>query len=316
MSCDVETYITQVTQGLLPAERTRVQQELRSDLTRLIDDLRLEGLSQSEATGKALELFGRPEPVAVSFFQVHTLSKFRSIGQAGFLFTALWMLMSFMRTTAAPGSPLLTIPYGCETPLPGTVCLPDRSGWIALDDVQQALHSAGWHIQPRRVTAPDLPGVWNEVIRIRSGAFSLDVPAGPDRLREARNRASGVGFRGDPNILEKDGQTFIRAASLFELLATQTSQSRVNQRDKMRLLQIDEAQFGFPYRGTDPAKDFLWREVGLSLHLRHGLTVAAQSTPRGVQYPISLQVSQPGTVVLVFRHPSGYGAGYVTANRG
>lgn len=313
MKTDVETYIAQVTQGLFPAERKRVQQELRSDLTRLIDDLRLAGHDQTEATRQALALFGKPEPVALSMFQVHTWPKFRPLVQTSMFIMALCTLMYSMRISAALGGPALGTAYGCDTPRQGAVCLPSRDGWIAVTDVKQALERAGWNVQPGRVTEPAMPGVANEVLQVRSGTLSLDVPAGPDRLFEARMNRSGNGGRRDPNILEQDGQTFIRGSALFELLAIQDSRVKVNQYPQKSVLDIDRLHIEFPYKTVDPAGDHLWRRVGLSLYRTHRLTVAAQSQPTGVQYPISLKVPHSGSVVLVFRHPSRYGAGYVIA---
>lgn len=313
MNSEVETYIAQVTQGLFPTERARVQQELRSDLTRLIDDLRLAGHNQAEATHRALELFGRPEPVAVSMFQVHTWPRFRPLVQASLFVMAFWTLVYSMQTSAALGGPVLGLPYGCETTLQGRVCLPDRGGWIAVDDVRQALVRAGWNVQPSRVTEPGMPGVANEVLRVKSGAMSLDVPAGPDRLFEARMNRNEGGFRTDPNILERGGQTFIRASALFELLAIQASGVKINQYPQKSVIDINQLHIEFPYKSIDPADDILWRQVGLSLSRKYRLTVAAQSKPVGVQYPVSLKVPRSGSVVLVFRHPGGYGAGYVIA---
>lgn len=303
-----EQYARRATRGLLPGDRDRVQRELQNDLEALIDELRGTGHSETEAVREALALFGDPRPVAASLARVHTLPRLQPLALmvlvAGCLLTSLFL--------ARNPSPLLTQTAACPEGPAG--CLPDHGGWVSLADLTRAAEGAGWRVTPARVTDPGMPGIANAVLSIDTGGGRFEVPAGPDHLLRARQERRGWPSMPDPNTQERGGQTYLRSEALFGMLARAPSiPVQVTQKGQTSVIELAGVRLTFPYREADPAGLFVSQQVGVALAREYGLTVAAQSGPRGPQFPFAAQVPGPGTHVLVFRHPTSPGVGYVVA---
>lgn len=306
----IEKYIQGVTSGLLSPDRQKVERELRNDLRQLTDELRLAGHSEAEAVRRALELFGDPRPVAASMFWIYTGPQVRTIGTVCFSLLAFLAITYSMHVSTA----LRFEASGCPEKRNQTICLPDRGGWIALEDLQNSAAQAGWSVTPRTVLADDLPGVENQILHIQTKNWSVEIPVSPNRIIQARMKNSTHGFVADPDIQHYAGKTLIRSSFFFETLAvSQNEPVRIKQEEQRSTIQIGETRFEFPYAREDPAGDFLWREVGLALSREFGFTVAAQSKPRGAQFTFSVPVKEQGTYVVIFRHPYAEGVGYMIA---
>lgn len=308
MSDEVEHYIAQATRGLIPSDRVRVAHELRTDLIQLINELRLAGHDEHDSVRRALKLFGHAAPVSVSMTLVHTLPRLRTLGAICCFLAAGWAMLSTTRMAMSFG----VQPYGCITSSRGA-CLPDYSGWVALDDISLAAAKEGWQVTPQTIVADDMPNVANDVLQIQSQNFTVEIPSGPNYILAARMARRGLPLRPDPEVKEIDGRVFIHSSALFQRFAkAQATSVRLTRQPQKSVIELGDARLEFPYRQIDPAGQFLWVEVGYSLGKEYGLTVAAESrswdTP---QHAVSVQVPRAGTYVFVYRHPSAPGVGYL-----
>lgn len=315
MNGTVERYLRQATRGLKGGDRRQVQQELRADLERLIDEQRLAGLTETQAVQAALELYGDPGEAAVGFVQVHTLPRLKPVVPGALVFLAVASLVTIPRTSEAI---LVTMqgakPACTDLPSPARHCLSERQGWVALSNVTGVLRQQGWTVTPTLATASDVPGVQEGVWRVERGDLSFDLPRGPEQLHRARLEARGLTLAPDATVFEREGETFVQATTLFGRLASLLNVPvAVEQRPGQSTLRLAGTEMTFAFTDTDPAEEVVWEAVGLALAHDFGLTVAAQREARDAPHGFEAQVQVPGTYALVFRHPQARGVGYVVA---
>lgn len=312
MNAPLEQYLRDATRGLRPCDRRRVQRELRADLERLIDEQRLLGLDQPAATQAALTLYGDPAETALGFTRVHTLPRLQPLVP---VFLALFAVVGVVTSTRASQALIVTAqgerPVCADVPAPALQCLSERQGWVALSDLVRVLQAQGWTVTPARATAADVPGVWNQVLRVTAGGVTFDLPSGPDHVHRARLEARGVLLPPDQTTFRREEETFVQATALFGRLANlRELPVRVEQAAGRSTVRLAEARVTFAFAELDPAEEVLWQTAGLALAQEFGLTVAAERQPRGLEHPVEVQVPAGGTYVLVYRHPRAVGVGY------